>query len=257
MPFTTLYVNKNKILNSTHCSTGNQWSAINTGDMWSCFLDNVTSLAAEFNKYCRRWILFLGRPYKSTLQLSNFTKACTKVLVVSLLRNCLILEIDLIEWKADLYICSVYLSKLRMESKITPKFLTWSVGLRLALATCRQHRERAGRSLAWKTRIFVLLSFNGKLLCSIQALTLLMQASSLSLVSSRSQASEVLNAQYVCDVVSILMEGDALCPQAARCTLCTVVVQAGNPEEPRKSIDDWLIVHYEWIQTVFFRLGTI
>ena len=62
--------------------------------------------------------------------------------------------------------------------------------------------------MAWKTRIFVLLSFNCKLLCSIQALTLLMQASSLTLVSSRSQASEVLNAQYVCAVVSILMEGD-------------------------------------------------
>ena len=73
---------------------------------------------------------------------------------------------------------------------------------------CRQSRERAGRCLAWKTRIFVLLSFNCKLLCSIQALTLLMQASSLTLVSSRSQASEVLNAQYVCAVVSILMEGD-------------------------------------------------
>ena len=37
----------------------------------------------------------------------------------------------------------------------------------------------------------ILLSFNYKLLCSIQALTLLMQASSLSLVSSRSPASEV------------------------------------------------------------------
>ena len=129
-------------------------------------------------------------------------------MAVSLLRNFLILEIDLIEWKADLYICSIYLSKLRMESKITPKFLAWSVCLRLVLATCRQSRERAGRCLAWKTRIFVLLSFNGKLLCSIQALTLLVQASSLSLVPSRSQASEVLNAQYVCAVVSILMEGD-------------------------------------------------
>ena len=176
--------------------------------MWSCFLDNVTSLAAEFNTHCRRWILFLGRPYKSTLQLSNFTKACTKVLAVSPLRNSLILEIDLIEWKADLYICSIYLSKLRMESKINPMFLAWSGGLRLALATCRQSREGAGRCLAWKTKIFVLLSFNGKLLCGIQALTLLMPASSLTLVSSRSQASEVLNAQYVCAVVSILMEGD-------------------------------------------------
>ena len=142
-----------------------EWNSINTGDIWSSFPDNVTSLAAEFNTYCRRWISFLGRPYKSTLQLSNFTKAWTKVLAVSLLRNFLILEIDLIEWKADLYICSFYLSKLRLESKITPMFFAWSVGLRLALA------------------------------------------SSLSLVSSRSQASEVLNAEYVCAVVSMLIEG--------------------------------------------------
>ena len=77
-------------------------------------------------------------------------------------------------------------------------FLAWSVGLRLALATCRQSREEPDRWFAWKTRIFILLSFKCKLLCSIQALTLLTQASSLSLVSSRSPASEFLNAQYFC-----------------------------------------------------------
>ena len=37
------------------------------------------------------------------------------------------------------------------------------------------------------------------------------------------------------------LHGDALCPQAALCTLCTVVVQARNTAKPRKSIDDWLI----------------
>ena len=85
--------------------------------MWSCFLDSVTSLAAEFNMYCRRWILYLGRPYKSALQLSylEVTKACEKVLAVSILRNCLIFEIKLIEWKANLHICSICLSKLRLD----------------------------------------------------------------------------------------------------------------------------------------------
>ena len=72
--------------------------------MWSCFLDNVTSLEAEVNTYCRRWILYSGKPYKSALQLSNLevTKACTEVLAFSTLGNFPILEIDLIVCKADL-----------------------------------------------------------------------------------------------------------------------------------------------------------
>ena len=72
--------------------------------MWSCFLDNVTSLEAEVNTYCRRRILSSGMPYKSALQLSNLevTKACTEVLAFSTLGNFPILEIDLIVWKADL-----------------------------------------------------------------------------------------------------------------------------------------------------------
>ena len=49
-----------------------------------------------------RCILFLGAPYKSVIQLSNLevTKACTKLLVVSILRNFVILQFDIIEWKA-------------------------------------------------------------------------------------------------------------------------------------------------------------
>ena len=140
----------NKILNSTRCSTANQWTSINTGDKWSSFLDNVTSLAAEFNTYCRRWILYLGRPYESALQLSNLevTKASTKVLAVSIMRNFLILQINLIEWVKSRF---TYLLDLFIKTKIgvknSPMFLAWLMSLRLALATCRQSREGAGRCL--------------------------------------------------------------------------------------------------------------
>ena len=149
IPFTTSYVN-NKTLNSTRCSTGNQWNSINTGDMWSRFLDNVTSLAREFNRYCRRWILYLGRLYKSALQLSNLevTKACTKVFAVSILRNFLILQINLIKWVKSrfTYLLDLFI-KTKTGFKNTTMFLAWSMGLRLALATCRQSREGAGRCL--------------------------------------------------------------------------------------------------------------
>ena len=43
-----------------------------------------------------------------------------KDLVVSILRNFLILEMDLIEYKADLQTIDICLFKLRVESNITP-----------------------------------------------------------------------------------------------------------------------------------------
>ena len=72
--------NNNKILNSTLLATNEAPLVPEICDQ-ACFLDNVTSLAAEFNTYLRRWILYLGRPYKSALQLSNLevTKACTSL----------------------------------------------------------------------------------------------------------------------------------------------------------------------------------
>ena len=144
----------NKILSPTHCSTGNLWSSISTGHMWSCFRDNVTSLVSEFNVYCRRCICYLGRPNKSVLQLTNLevTKAYTKVLALSVLRNFLTLEIDLIEWKPDLHVCSICLSKLILESRITPMFLAWSVGLRLALQLLADSPERE-QADAWHERL--------------------------------------------------------------------------------------------------------
>ena len=53
-----------------------------------------------------------------------------------------------------------------------------------------------------------------------------------------------MNSKFVCrqHIDGRRLLDNALCPQAALCTLYTVVVQARNPGESSKAIDNWLIV---------------
>ena len=55
---------------------------------------------------------------------------------------------DLIEYKADLQTIDICLSKLRVESNITPMFLAWTEDLTQAVATWKHSSGGEGQCFA-------------------------------------------------------------------------------------------------------------
>ena len=62
---------RRRILKLMRACTGSQWSSLSIGEMCDVLLLRVTSLAAEFWRYCRRLSWYSGRLISMELQKSN------------------------------------------------------------------------------------------------------------------------------------------------------------------------------------------
>ena len=133
------------------------------------------------------------------------------------------------------------------------------MGLSLALVPCRQSRWGAGRCLAWKTRIFVLSSFNCNCAASRHWRYQCRSPDWVWFLQGHQHLKPLTHIKSVCHkrIDRRRLHDDALCPKAVLCTMCTVVVQVRNLEGSRKSIDDWLIANDQRIQTVSSLLNTM